>query len=325
MLRISPILLALLLLPACGGKVITETAAKPATPAPKPPTSVPAWLGNASRNFYGTGPWSDAPLQVVWEFKTNWISGRLHKDPWGGSSWPGQPSVDEKYVYFGSADGRLYCLDAKDGSLVWSYKTEDSLKATPTIAGDRLIASGLDHYIYCIDARTGTLIWKYKTGFEVDCSAAVIDNRVYFGGEDGYFYSLNLGDGKTVWKARIGADSDSTPAVYEGKVYTAAENGVVYCFRQINGELVWKYQAIGGTGKEKSGFWASPIVANERVYIGSSNGYLYCFGANTGEVMWRYRAKAAIWGTSPLVDGRLVFGDKAGWLHTISAEDGQSI
>ena len=47
--------------------------------------------------------------------------------------------------------------------------------------------------------------------------------------------------------------------------------------------------------------------------------------ADKGEVVWRYKARAAIWGTSPLVDGRLVFGDKAGWLHTIAAEDGQSI
>ena len=94
------------------------------------------------------------PLEVVWEFET-WTTGRLHKDPWGGSSWPGQPSVDEQHVYFGSADGNLYCLDKRDGSLVWKYKTSDSLKATPTIVGDRLIASGLDHYIYCIDKRNG--------------------------------------------------------------------------------------------------------------------------------------------------------------------------
>ena len=53
------------------------------------------WLGNTSRNFYGTGPWSTGPLEIVWEFETKFITGRLHKDPWGGSSWPGQPSVDE--------------------------------------------------------------------------------------------------------------------------------------------------------------------------------------------------------------------------------------
>src|SRR5262245_31905195 len=96
-------------LSACGGRVISKTEAKPAEPppAPKPPSSVPAWLGNSSRNFYGTGPWSTGPLEIVWEFETDFISGRLHKDPWGGSSWPGQPSVDEKHVYFGSADGNL--------------------------------------------------------------------------------------------------------------------------------------------------------------------------------------------------------------------------
>src|SRR5919112_5504805 len=95
MLKISPIILALLLTTAaCGGKVVTETEAKPPPPPPKPPSSVPAWLGNASRNFYGTGPWSDKPLEIVWEFQTSWTSGRLHKDPWGGSSWPGQPAVD---------------------------------------------------------------------------------------------------------------------------------------------------------------------------------------------------------------------------------------
>ena len=190
---------------ACGGKVITHTEAKPPPPPPVP-TSVPAWLGNPSRDFYGTGPWSNEPLEVVWEFETKSISGRLHKDPWGGSSWPGQPSVNERYVYFGSADGRLYCLDARDGSLVWSYKTEDSLKATPTIVGDRLIASGLDHYIYCLNALTGELIWKYKTGFEVDCSVAVIDDRIYFGGEDGFFYALNLSDGSLIYKTvRLGS------------------------------------------------------------------------------------------------------------------------
>jgi outer membrane protein assembly factor BamB len=61
------------------------------------------------------------------------------------------------------------------------------------------------------------------------------------------------------------------------------------------------------------------------VHIGSSNGYLYALTADKGEVVWRYKARGPIWGTSPLVDGRLVFGDKAGWIHSVSAEDGKPI
>ena len=178
---------------ACGGRVLQKTEAEVLHKAAVP-DAVPVWLGNPTRNFYGTGPWPDRPVQVIWEFETKLTSGRLHKDGWGGTSWPGQPSVAGNRVYFGSADGYLYCLDKRDGSLIWKFKTEDSLKATPTIAGDRIIASGLDHNVYCLNANDGSLIWQYKTGFEVDSSAAVIDGRVYFGGEDGFFYCLSLAD-----------------------------------------------------------------------------------------------------------------------------------
>jgi outer membrane protein assembly factor BamB len=52
---------------------------------------------------------------------------------------------------------------------------------------------------------------------------------------------------------------------------------------------------------------------------------MYALSADKGEVVWKFKARGPIWGTAPLVDGRLVFGDKAGWIHTISAEDGRSI
>ena len=154
-------------LTGCGKDVVTGTEAEPVLNQPSKAeiTALPMWLGSLSRTFYGTGPWSPGSLQVVWEFETKLTRGRFHKDLWGGSSWPGQPSIDGERVYFGSADGHLYCLDRANGGLIWSFKTEDSLKASPTIAGDRLIASGLDHYVYCLNAKT-VANWKFKTGFE---------------------------------------------------------------------------------------------------------------------------------------------------------------
>ena len=35
--------------------------------------------------------------------------------------------------------------------------------------------------------------------------------------------------------------------------------------------------------------------------------------------------RAAIWGTSPVVDGRVVFGDKSGYLYILSADNGDLI
>src|SRR5918912_926145 len=227
-------LAALLLLGGCGGKVTqeiyarsTEGALRTAEVVRVPPT-VPMWLGNPARTFYGTGPWPTRPLEIAWQFETKSTAGRLHEDKWGGSSWPGQPSVVGDRVYFGSADSYLYCLNTRDGSLIWSYKTEDSLKAAPTIIGDRVIASGLDHNVYCLNRHDGTLLWVYKTGFEVDSSAAVIDGRVYFGGEDHFFYCLNLTDGSLVYKQQVGSVEGSF-TIDDNRIYVGTEQGDLYC------------------------------------------------------------------------------------------------
>ena len=40
-----------------------------------------------------------------------------------------------------------------------------------------------------------------------------------------------------------------------------------------------------------------------------------------------YSSGTAGWfrGGPPAVDGRLVFGDKAGWIHSVAADDGEAI
>lgn len=251
---------ALLILNGCSGSASTprtESRESALSDARKVslPQSVPTWLGNYTRNFYGTGPWPTAPLEVLWSYKTKSTSGRLHKDPWGGTSWPGQPSVADGRVYFGSADSYLYCLNTSDGSLVWSFKTEDSLKATPTIVGDRIIASGLDHYLYCLNREDGKLIWKYKTGFEIDGAVTVFDGRVYFGGEDRNFYSLDLKDGSLVYKRENLGSMEGSSTVVDGRVYVGTEQGDLYCLNLADGATIWKTR-IGADSD------STPAVAN---------------------------------------------------------------
>src|SRR6266849_5777094 len=91
--------------------------------------------------------------------------------------WPGQPAIVGDRIYFGSAGARVYALNSKDGSLIWSYKTGDSAKSSPAVAGDRLVIGNLDNSVYSLNVNDGTLIWKFKTGFEADSSPAIIDDR----------------------------------------------------------------------------------------------------------------------------------------------------
>src|SRR4029434_8563522 len=73
------------------------------------------------------------------------------------------------------------------------------------ISDDKILASGLDHHLYCINPKDGSLIWDYEAGFEIDGSTIVSDGRIYFGCEDHNFYCLNLADGKLIYKVPVGS------------------------------------------------------------------------------------------------------------------------
>jgi outer membrane protein assembly factor BamB len=74
-----------------------------------------------------------------------------------------------------------------------------------------------------------------------------------------------------------------------------------------------------------AGFGQVQFRPTGKIYIGASNHYFYCLTADKGEVVWKYKAHGPIWGTSPVVNGRVVFGDKAGWINMLHADDGKLI
>jgi outer membrane protein assembly factor BamB len=52
---------------------------------------------------------------------------------------------------------------------------------------------------------------------------------------------------------------------------------------------------------------------------------MYCLTADKGEMVWQHLVRAPIWGTAPVVDGRVVFGDKSGWMYMLSARTGERL
>ena len=117
------------------------------------------------------------PLHEAWRFES-----RLRPDPaWPGparqnywhrlSGLHGAINYDRAYhvavaadcVYFGSsADDKLYCLDAGDGHVRWTFFTEGPVRLAPTVVGGRVYAGSDDGVVYCLDRADGGLIWRYR-------------------------------------------------------------------------------------------------------------------------------------------------------------------
>ena len=83
---------------------------------------------------------------------------------------------------------------------MWSYPTGGQIGGSPTVVGGYLYFGSNDYYLYCLNATTGGLIWKYNTNSSINqASPPVVGGLVYIGVYNKYLYCLNATDGTFVW------------------------------------------------------------------------------------------------------------------------------
>ena len=70
----------------------------------------------------------------------------------------------ENLFFGGSADDKVYSLDAATGAERWSYFTDAPVRFPPTVWKDRVLAVSDDGFLYCLAAKDGRLLWKLRGG-----------------------------------------------------------------------------------------------------------------------------------------------------------------
>ena len=85
--------------------------------------------------------------EKVWEFQT-------------GLFVESSPAVSEGYVYVGSDDNKVYCLNAANGEKVWEFQTGDGVgsygvASSPAVSGGYVYVGSDDGKIYCLNAANG--------------------------------------------------------------------------------------------------------------------------------------------------------------------------
>jgi outer membrane protein assembly factor BamB len=174
-------------------------------------------------------------------------------------------------VYFGSEDGTVYALNAKNGHTIWTYGASGAVKA----------------------------------------ALAYSDHKLYFGAYGGTAYAIRASNGRAVWTngtsgLSLGRSGNfySTPAVAFGRVYMGNTDGRVYSFTASNGDLAWT-QSTGSY--VYSGPAAAPVKGRgPTVFIGSYTGRFYAFDARSGAERWSFQSPGRISGAVSVI-GRVVY------------------
>jgi len=123
--------------------------------------------------------------------------------------------------------------DGVSYDLIWMFETGDSVYSSPAVAYGNVYVGSNDGKLYCLDAENGSEIWNYDTGYLPfrSSSPAVADGKVYIGAYLLNLYCINAENGDEIWRYDFGGYIHSSPAVVDGKLYIGAHDGNVYCFR----------------------------------------------------------------------------------------------
>ncbi|MCH7557935.1 MAG: PQQ-binding-like beta-propeller repeat protein [Planctomycetes bacterium] len=115
---------------------------------------------------------------------------------------------------------KVYSIDAAKGKVRWTFFTQGPVRFAPAVYDGRVYVGSDDGYVYCLDTKDGSLIWKYRAGpsdekvigngrmislWPVRTGVLVDNGIVYFAAgvfpyEGLYICALKAEDGSVVWK-----------------------------------------------------------------------------------------------------------------------------
>ncbi len=280
---------------------------------------------------------------------------QLHRVKWKfptGDRIVSSPVHAGGVLYFGSDDGNVYAVDARDGRQHWKRGTGGPVASTPAVADGTVYVASYDGKFYALEARTGAPRWKFVTEgerrfeakglhgmqpkmqtiadpFDVYLSSPVVaEGAVYFGSGDGHLYALDVASGRLKWKFKTGDVVHASPAFADGVIYVGSWDSYFYALDARTGVEKWRFH--GGEDPvfhNQVGFQSSPAIANGVVYTGCRDSNLYAIDAASGREKWRFNAAGSWIITSPAVtEGKVVFATSDSSLyHVVDAETGKPI
>jgi polyvinyl alcohol dehydrogenase (cytochrome) len=215
--------------------------------------------------------------------------------------------------------------------------------AQPTIVGARLFIGSANGKVYSLDAKTGCIIWTFEASAPVRTAISIgIDARgwsAYFGDQRANAYALDALSGKLHWKVRIdehpaaiitGAPTLVDPVLYvpitSYEEATGADlhypccsfRGSIAALDTVTGKVQWKSFSIAELpkpvrtnqlgvqlfGPSGAGIWSSPTVdaAGGMLYATTGDSYsdpaaatsdaFLAFRVRDGELVWSHQMTA---------------------------------
>jgi len=192
------------------------------------------YIGSKDHNLYAFNPEEN---KIEWKFSTGTF--------YDGHLVDSSPAIGNNgTIYVGTdpygAAGQIpkkvetnFWAIHPNGTLKWTFETEDGVESSPAIGNDGTIYFGsYDGYLYSVkDAENkGILQWKYKTNGPIDSSPIIdADGIIYIASRDKNIYAI-YPNGTTKWIFENDGEFEASPSIdSNGHLFIGDFNGNFFC------------------------------------------------------------------------------------------------
>ena len=176
----------------------------------------------------------------LWKVDCNEAHYRIDKEgrkipyatPPGPSELIATPVLYEDKIYcsigqdpeHGDGVGRLSCIDAKSGEVIWKNTDIGRTISTPSIADGLIYQAEYAGILHCLDANTGEVYWTYDSFSRIWGSTLLVDGKLLLGNEDGdlliFEHSKEFTEPEVI---NLGAPIYSSPVVANQTLYISTQ------------------------------------------------------------------------------------------------------
>ncbi|WP_186764440.1 PQQ-binding-like beta-propeller repeat protein [Pistricoccus aurantiacus] len=243
----------------------------------------------------------------------------------------------------GTGDSGVMAVDPEDGATLWSHATLGEVMPTPAMWDETLYITTGGGELLALDPGSGEQRWSLELPGWVSMSSPAIEDGVLYVGSLNSVIAVDLDNRDIRWRFDETASfTDVPPAVSDGIVvmtgmvgrhnlsdqekrrYSTQRGGFhfIYAFDAMSGELLWE-DLLGSGPHQPNNTSGAPAIADGKVFVGSPYARgMYAYDLKTGKRLWEHPTNAGIKGAPAITAGKVFFGDTAGFLYALDAEDG---
>ncbi len=235
--------------------------------------------------------------KLLWSYASELVYPEWAFIPEHGGGPAATPIVEDGKIYSLGRSGRVDCLDARNGKVIWEKQLEYEIReltcrASPLIEENLLIlfiGGKPGACVIALDKKRGREVWKALDETVSNSSPVVImagGKRQLIVWTDECVTSLNPATGQTYWREpMVTSSNDSIPAPVVQKNRLLISGLMLELDNnQAAATLLWPESKA--VSKRILSNTSTAMLRDDHVFSAKSNGELVCLEAGTGKQVW---------------------------------------